>query len=74
MNKNLIKYVKENLNASDAEIGFTSERMWEWRVPLDSANPSLHDRIVDLVEEYIEENEVELNLDDVDIEEIFYEL
>lgn len=74
MNKNLIKYVKENLNASDAEIGFTSARMWEWRVPLDSVNPSLHDRIFDLVEEYIEENEVELNLDDVDIEEIFYEL
>ena len=48
--------------------------MWEWRVPLDSANPSLHDRIVDLVEEYIEENEVDLDLDDVDIEEIFYEL
>ena len=74
MDKNLIKYVKKNLNASDAELEFTSERMSEWRVPLDSANPSLHDRIFDLVEEYIEENEIELNLDDVDIEEIFYEL
>jgi hypothetical protein len=74
MNKNLIKYVKENLNASDAEIEFTSERMWEWRVPLDSANPSLRDRICDLVEEFAEENEGKLNPDDVDIEELFYEL
>lgn len=48
--------------------------MSEWRIPLDSANPSLHDRIFDLVEEYIEENEVELDLGDVDVEEIFYEL
>jgi len=74
MDKNLIKYVKENLNASDAELEFTSERMSEWRIPLDSANPSLHDRIFDLIEEYIEENEVELDLGDVDVEEIFYEL
>lgn len=74
MNKNLIKYVKENLNASDAEIEYTIEEMVYCRIPCSVANEDLYDRICGLIDEYAEENGIKVDYEWSDIDEIIWEL
>lgn len=72
--KKLIEYVRKNLDVSDAELAFTDEKMEQYRCPLSCANPSLYDRICELVEEYVSDVEPLDDLDEDEIEEIFAKL
>lgn len=69
--KKLISYVRKNLDVSDAELAFTDEKMEQYRCPLSCANPSLYDRIAELVEEYFSDVEPLNFFDEYEIEEIY---
>ena len=70
----LLRFVKDNLSVSDAELEFTAEKMDKYRCPLSVANESLYDRIIDLVDEYYADADLVPLFDDNDIEGIFYNL
>lgn len=70
----LLRFVKDNLTVSDAELEFTAEQMYKYRCPLSVANGSLYDRIIDLVDEYYADANLAPILDDNDFEHIFYNL
>lgn len=70
----LLRFVKDNLSVSDAELEFTAEQMDKYRCPLFVANGSLYDRIIDLVDEYYADADLVPILDDNDFEHIFYNL
>lgn len=70
----LLRFVRDNLSVSDAELEFTAELMDKYRYPLFVANVSLYDRILDLVDEYYDDADLVPILDDNDFEHIFHNL
>lgn len=70
----LLRFVKDNLSVSDAELEFTAEQMDKYRCPLFVANGSLYDKIYELMNEYYADADLVPFFDDNDIEYIFHNL
>lgn len=70
----LVKYIKENISVSDAELEYTFEKMDIYRCPLSLVNEALYEEILDLCAEYSAETNQSFGLDDSDIEDILYQL
>ncbi len=65
----VVIYVSENINHDLDRYAYN--RMGDMREPLYSACPELDERIAELVEEFLEDNDLDLSADDFDTEEIF---
>lgn len=70
----LVKYIKDNISVSDAELEYTIEKMDIYRCPLSLVNESLYEEILDLCAEYSVATNQAFELDDSDIEDILYQL
>ena len=70
----LLRFVKDNLSVSDAELEFTAEQMDKYRCPLSMVNGSLYNKIDELMSEYYADADLVPFFDDNDIEGIFYNL
>mgnify|MGYP006976609998 CR=1 FL=1 len=70
----LVKYIKENISVSDAELEYTIEKMSIYRCPISLVNTTLYEEILDLCAEYSAETNQAFELDDSDIEDILYQL
>ena len=67
MEQKMIEFVKANVNME--EVYYTFGEMCVNRTPLYYQNPSLYNKIDDLVEEFCIDND--MDSEDFDIEEIF---
>ena len=65
----VVRYVSNNINHDLDRYAYN--KMSEMREPIYAACPELDERISDLVEEYLEDNDIDLSADDFDTEEIF---
>lgn len=68
----LVEFLKENIDSKDIELA--SDSIWEERIPLRIANYKLYAEIIDLIDEFISDNDLSEDwFDDLglDIEELF---
>ena len=70
----LVKYIKDHISVSDAELKYTFEKMDIYRCPISLVNTTLYEEILDLCAEYSAETNQAFELDDSDIEDILYQL
>lgn len=72
----LVTYIRDNLDELDvAEIDIAIDRMMQSRSPLSVVNPRIYAKIDNLVDEFMFNDGVVLgNADDIDIEDLIYEL
>lgn len=72
----LVTYIRENLDEIDRmEIEVAMNRMIQTRSPLSVVSPHIYARIDNLIDEFMFDDGVLLeNADDIDIEDLIYEL
>ena len=74
--QSLIKYISANRSCGDAEMSAAWERMDRWRCPLQMADATIYDNILDLMQEWCSDNDRDFDdvFEEVDIEDIFIQL
>ena len=74
--QSLIKYISANRSFDDAEMSAAWKRMDRWRCPLQTADATIYDNILDLMQEWRSDNDRDFDdvFEEVDIEDIFIQL
>jgi hypothetical protein len=70
MYKTLAQYCKDNIEDYEERVDRALTLIDRWRAPLYQVDSSLYGAMVDMVDEWGEENEI--NVEEVDIEELIF--
>lgn len=65
----LYRYCKEHIYRFEDKVSLAWDEMDEWRCPLEMADDSLYYEMMDAIEDYC--NEHDLDPDEFDVEEVF---
>lgn len=69
----LAEKCKDNYEGNwDLEVNLALDKMDKWRCPLNQVNQELHNFIMDMVEEYCDDNEIDFDEFYYDIDEILF--
>lgn len=68
--KTLNEYCRANIEDYDERVDHALTLIDKWRAPLYQVDNSLYNAMMDMIDEWGEENEI--NVEDVDIEELIF--
>ena len=66
----LYRYCKEHIYRFDDKESLALDEIDQWRCPLDMADESLYNEMMDAIGDYCEDHD--LNPDDYDVEDVFW--
>lgn len=72
MYKTLAELVAENIEDYELRAQLALKRIGRMRYNLQFADRQLYNEMYETIEEYINENDLDITMEDIDIEEVFF--